>query len=515
MTSLDLSVIAPLGFVCAGAILALLVDTVLSSRIRPAADAGDESSLRRRVLIEARIGTTLALVCAVSLALAIYTASYVFVSGAHASLDPRVGLIVLDPLSTFSIALIGFAVMLCVLLSIAYLPALHIEHRGYYALLMLSSAGIVLVVTAVDLMVLFVGVELMTVPLYGLAALTSRSATRGEAALKLAITSAFSSAVLLLGAALLYGATGGTSYAVLTDGLRSGNVVALAGVALLLAGVAFKVMAFPFQGWAADVLEGAPTVVTSVMSVATQTAAIVVLLRLVALAIQDGAEPNVFADRLQTLVAIIAGATMIVGSVMALIQTNVKRMLAHAGVAHAGMMLLGIACATEQARAAVLFSLIVYAFTTVGAFGVLIAMSYGGRDCESIESFAGLGIRHPTLAAAMALFLLALAGVPGTGGFVARFQLFASAVVADQIALVLVACFSSVVLLACYLRIPTAMYMRAPSARGPVEPASGELFVLAVCAAAVLYLGFAPDADPFGAGLRTIEAAGRAAVFGP
>ena len=511
--TVDFAAVAPLGFIGAGVVFVLLLDALLS-RGRPApADPGSAEWSRRNILADARVATTLALACTVCLAFSIYTAGFAFAAGAHSSFGPQGSLLVLGPLSTFAIVLIGVSVLMCVLLSIAYLPALHIHHRGYFALLMSSAGGMVLVVCAVDFMVLLVGVELMTLPLYALVALPRGPGPSGEAALKLALTGAFASAVMLLGSALLYGATGSTSYAALQGILAEDHLVALVGVALLLVGLGFKVMAFPFHSWAPDVVEGAPTVVATVVAVAAKTAAVVVFLRIVAVALPDPFDVSASAERLRVVIGFMSGGAMLVGSAMALVQTNVKRMFAHAGVAHAGMLLLGLLCATEQARAAVLFYLLAYAFMTIGAFGVLIAMSQGGRDCESFDAFAGLGVRHPTLAAAMSLFLFALSGLPGTAGFLAKFLILASAVNAGQIALVLIAAFASVVLVACYLRIPTAMYMRAPSSRGTVEPGSAELLVLALCAAAVLYLGLVPDADPFGTGFRALETTARAAAF--
>jgi NADH-quinone oxidoreductase subunit N len=518
MTSpLDLAALAPLGFVSGGALAVMLLDGLLSSGQRLPASSKDDDWNRRRILAEARVGTALALGCATSLAFAIYTAGYGFAVGAHTTLHTARPLLLLDPLSTFASALIGIAFVLCMLLSIAYLPAVHINHRGYYGLLMLSAAGMMLVVSAVDLVVLVVGIELTTIPLYALVGL-SRRVSSAEASLKLVLTGAFSSALLLYGVALLVGVTGVTDYSALSLAVSAGSAPALAGVALVFGGLGFKVMAFPFSAWAPDVLQGAPTVIASVLSVAVTTAVFVVLVRFVAIALPDATLPGVSvaspsAERLRTSLAVISGATMLVGSAMALMQTNVKRMLAHAGVAHAGMLLLGIACATGEARQAVLFYLTAHVFMVVGAFAVLISMSQHGRDCESIESFAGLGVRHPTLAAAMALFVLALAGVPGTAGFMVKFRLISSALDAGQIELVLVSIVASAMLLASYLRVPAAMYMRAPTARGTVEPASAELFVLAVCAAAVLYLGFVPDADPLGTGFRGLEVARRAASF--
>ena len=215
--------------------------------------------------------------------------------------------------------------------------------------------------------------------------------------------------------------------------------------------------------------------------------------------------------RLQALLWALAAASMLAGNVLALIQTNVKRMLAYSGIAHAGYLLMGLACGTLDGRAAVLFYLFVYLFMSLGAFGVIVALSQSGKECESIDDFAGLASRRPGLAAAMSLFLIALAGIPGTAGFMARFHLFVAAVNADQIVLVLLGALTSVISLFYYLRLPIAMYMRkAANVRVP-EPSSSELLVLGICMAAVLYFGFFPQSSPWGTQVGALELAAHAA----
>lgn len=509
---LEYAVVAPLGLTAGGGILALALNAVLRRSQTEAERTASEWD-RGAILADARIGTIVALLCVGSLILAIYSASFVFSTGGARVFDPSHPLLTLDPLSSFAIALVGTATLLCLVLSIAYLPAVHIRRGEHYGLLMISTAGIVLLVCAADLVAVFLGIELMTVPLYVLAGLDLRRPDSAEAAVKLVVTSAFGSAVLLFGMALLYGTTGETSIAALARTLGREEPLALAGLAVVLVGFGFKLGAFPFHAWVPDVLHGAPTVLASFFSAAVKVGVFVALLRLLVLALPEQSVAGVATERVQTSLSWLAAATLIVGAAMALVQTNVKRMLAHAGVAHTGMLLLGLACATERAHGAVLFYLLTYAFMSLGVFAVLIAMSQGGRDCESLEAFAGLGSSNPMLAAAMALFLLALAGLPGTAGFMARFELFVSAVDAGEITLVVIASLASMLLLACHLRIVIAMYMRARSSRNSIAPGSGELLVLIVCAVAVLYLGFLSHADPFDTGFRALEAARQAAAF--
>jgi NADH-quinone oxidoreductase subunit N len=201
----------------------------------------------------------------------------------------------------------------------------------------------------------------------------------------------------------------------------------------------------------------------------------------------------------------------VVGNLMAVIQTNVKRMLAYSSVAHAGYLLVGLVAGTAQAHAAILFYLVAYLFMNLGAFGVIVALARGGKECEHIDDFAGLADRKPGVAALMALFMFSLAGMPGTAGFMAKFYLFSAAVDASLVPLVIVAVLACVVSVFYYLRLSVAMYMREPPEEESAEVSSSELTVLAVCAIAVLFLGFFPNSDIGGGALRLLDMAGKAA----
>ena len=406
-----------------------------------------------------------------------------------------------------SIALVGFGALLSVWMSITYLPALHINHGEYYALLLLSVAGMFVLVSSVDLMTVFLGVELTSIPIYALAGFNRRKLRSNESALKYFLLGAFTSAILLYGMALLYGATGHTDFQGISREFARGGALSLAGLALVVAGLSFKIAAVPFHQWTPDVYEGAPTSVTAFMSVTVKTAAFVVLLRFLVLALPE------LGDRIAILLQVLAALTMIVGNVMAIIQTNVKRLLAYSSIAHAGYILVAFATGTAEAWTAVLFYLFVYLFMTLGAFCVVIALAQGGRECEEVDDFSGLATRRPALAALMTLFLLSLAGIPGTAGFMAKFHLVVAAVNADQIVLVLILVATSVVSLFYYLKVPIAMYMREPMAEPAAETSSSEIVVLAVCAAAILYFALFSQSDPFGTGIQALDVAGRAADF--
>jgi NADH-quinone oxidoreductase subunit N len=498
---LDFSVLAPLGFVSIGAMAVLLLDGLLSRSFVPGMSA------RKRLLTRSRIGTLLGMFSSLFLVLAIYTAASMFWSGVQLPFNLLRPMLQLDALSSFAIVLVGIAALLSVWLSLSYLPAAHINYGEYYALLLLSTAGMFVLVSAVDLMALFLGLELTSIPIYALVGFNRRKLRSNEAALKYFLLGAFTSAVLLYGMALLYGATGHTDFDGIRRGFAAGGALSLAGLALVIAGLAFKVAAVPFHQWAPDVYEGAPTSVTAFLSVTVKIAGFVVLLRFLVLALPE------LGDRVSILLQALAVLSMLVGNWMAVIQTNVKRMLAYSSIGHAGYILVGFATDTPEAWTAVLFYLVVYPFMTLGAFSVVIALAQGGREWESVDDFSGLASKRPGLAALMTLFLLSLAGIPGTAGFFAKFYLVVAAVNAEHVVLVLILLGTSLVSVFYYLKLPVAMYMREPRNEPSQEASSSEFVVLALCAAAVLYFGFFPQSDPLGSGLQALDLAGRAADF--
>ncbi|MBW2417530.1 MAG: NADH-quinone oxidoreductase subunit N [Deltaproteobacteria bacterium] len=480
---LDLRVVICAIFAATGAMGVLLLEVFLSRR----------GSAGKGLLSEERVGSVLAAIASLALILAILASWSFFASGIEASFDPDHPMLRLDSLSSFATAVVALSALLSVLLSVTYLAALHIDHGEYYALLLLSTAGAFLLVSAVDLMSVFVGLELMSVPLYALAGFDRRKLRSNEAALKLFLMGAFASGIYLYGAALLYGATGGLDFVSLRDGLDAGSPMAVAGIGLVVVGFACKVAAVPFHQWAPDVYEGAPTSVTAFLSVTEKLAVFFVLLRVssVCLAGDSGG-----GERVLGVFWALSALTMIVGNVMALVQRNVKRMLAYSAIAHSGYLLLALATATPEAYGALLFYLVTYLFLMLGAFAVVVALAQGGRECERIEEYEGLAQRRPGLAAAMTLFMLGLVGMPGTAGFIAKFELFNAGVQGGLVGLVALAAIMSVVSAFYYVRIPTVMYMRRHAEAGAAQLSLTELLVLAICAGAVLYLGIFPSADP-------------------
>jgi len=353
---------------------------------------------------------------------------------------------------------------LAVLISVDYTDRQGLAQGEYYALLLLSTAGMSVMAAATDLMVLFVGLEVLSMPLYVLVGLKRGQAESNEAGLKYFLLGAFASAFLLYGIALTYGAGGSTALSAVAAGLAadsSPGLLALAGLGLILVGFGFKVALVPFHAWTPDVYQGAPTSVTAFMSVGAKAAGFAALGRALAIAF-----PGLLTEW-SPLLAILATLTMTLGNVGALRQTDLKRLLAYSSVAHAGYLLVGLAAANEAGLASVLFYLLAYSFMNVGAFAVVIAAERADGGDVTVESVAGLGARKPGLAAGMAVALLSLAGMPPLAGFMGKFYLFRAAVEADLIWLAVVGVINSVISVYFYLKVIVAMYLR--------EPADGEL----------------------------------------
>ncbi|MCC6643075.1 MAG: NADH-quinone oxidoreductase subunit N, partial [Deltaproteobacteria bacterium] len=360
------SVLAPFGIVACGALVVLLCEVFLARR----------RSFVGRPVTREWIGTVLAGVSSLFLFIALVVSMQFFVSlpAQRLVFDPANPMVAMDHLTAFSAALICIVAIFTCWLSASYLVELGINHGEYYALLLLASSGMILTVQAVDLMTLFLGIELMSIPIYAMAGFIRRSLESNEAALKYFLIGSFTSAILLYGMALLYGTTGHTDFERIRGAFDATNPIALAGLGFLVVGFGFKVAAVPFHQWTPDVYEGAPTPITSYMAAGVKVAAFVALLRLVATAFGP------LDARLSDLFWALSAASVIVGNVMAVIQDNVKRMLAYSSVANAGYILIGFAVGTPAAHQAILYFLLVYLFMNVGAFAVVIALANGGRD---------------------------------------------------------------------------------------------------------------------------------------
>jgi NADH-quinone oxidoreductase subunit N len=367
------------------------------------------------------------------------------------------------------------------------------ERRGeFYSLLLFATSGMMLLSSAADLIVVFLALEVLSLSLYVMTGFSRTRLAAQEASLKYFLLGAFSSAFLLYGIAMAYGATGTTSLGGMADALsgETGSLtLALTASALLLVGFAFKVAAVPFHMWTPDVYQGAPSPVTGFMAAGTKVAGFAALVRVSSIALGP------LAWELTLAVGLIAVLTMFVGSILAIAQDDVKRMLAYSSIAHAGFVLVGVAAANHEGVTGAMFYLVAYAAMILGAFGVVILVSRIGEQHTSLRSYRGLGRRSPLLAGLLAVFLLSLAGLPPTAGFLAKFFVFQAAVNAGLEWLVILAVVASVVAAYFYLRVLVLLYMQDPepadaSERPVAAPAPG--LAVGVAAAITLVLGVLP-----------------------
>ncbi|MGK2947225.1 MAG: NADH-quinone oxidoreductase subunit N [Acidimicrobiales bacterium] len=382
--------------------------------------------------------------------------------GPYSTLAQSVGV---DGFSVFLTVVICLAVIMGALLFDGWLRREGMEGAEPYVLMMLSASGGVMMASANDLIVMFLGLEILSIAVYVMAAMHLRKITSQEAGVKYFVLGAFASAFFLYGIALVYGATGSTNLVEISAFL-SGTVLAdsgllLAGLALLLVGFAFKVSAVPFHFWTPDVYQGAPSPSVAWMASGVKVAGFAGLLRVFYLAF------DTYRLDWQPILFALAAITMLVGSVLAVVQTDVKRMLAYSSINHAGFVLVGVQAASSQGVEASLFYLAAYTFMVAGSFGVITLVGRKGDVGHSLDDYRGLARDRPALALAFALFLFAQAGVPLTSGFFAKFYVITAAVDAGSTWLAVIAMLTAVIAAFLYLRIIVSMYMSAEDAPEP------------------------------------------------
>jgi NADH-quinone oxidoreductase subunit N len=422
------------------------------------------------------------------LVLALGAVCWLWLGGATAAGIPH--MVAVDTWRFAGSALLIVAAIGVTLLALGYLPREGMVAPEFYVLLLLATCGLTLMAAATDLMLLFLGLELMSVAVYVLAGFDRRSAASAEGALKYFLIGAFASGFLLYGVALVYGATGTTNI-VLAGAQLAGGLPFLAalGLALLLIGFAFKVAAVPMHAWAPDVYDGAPTPVTTFMAAGVKAAAFLAFARLLMTAFPGAAaawQPAVFG---------LAAVTMIVGNVVALRQRSLKRMLAYSSVAHAGYLLAALWPGTEAGTGAVLLYLAGYVPTTVAAFGLLQAVGRNGERDVTLDSVAGLARERPWLAFGLAVAMLSLLGFPGTFGFIGKWAILGALVQEGQGVLAVILVLTSVVSAGFYLPVLMAAYMRPLPAEGAYAAAGmprAAGLAVAVAVLLVLVLGVWP-----------------------
>ena len=415
------------------------------------------------------------------------------------------GMVVADNFTQFFNLLFVFITAVTVLLSQTQLEREDWHAGEFYSLLLFASAGMMLMAGAADLIMVFLGIELLSICLYILTGFSRLRLESEEASIKYLLLGSFATGFLLFGIALVYGATGSTNLGCVAEGIGASSwfaadcpriagptggptpVILLAGMGLLIVGLGFKAAVAPFHMWTPDVYEGAPTAITAYMSVAAKAAAFAAIVRVFLIAF-----PSLTSDW-SGMLGLIAGLTMIVGNTVAIAQTNIKRMLAYSSIAHAGYILVAVVAANQLGVQSVLFYTLAYTLMNLGAFAIVILLGRRGEENELLSDYAGLGFRRPVLGFLMALFMLSLAGIPPTAGFVGKFYIFSAAMQANQVVLAVVGVLASVISVYFYIRVIYLMYMVEP-AREFAAPARARWALAAawVAGIGVLALGLYP-----------------------
>jgi NADH-quinone oxidoreductase subunit N len=393
------------------------------------------------------------------------------------------GLWVVDNYCRFFKLIFLLGTGLTILISIKYVENEGIQNGEYFALILFATLGMMIMASGTELMTLFLGLELMSISLYALAGFTRTRMISNEAALKYFLLGSFATGFLLYGMALLYGATGTTSLIGISQFLAKTHLkspLPILGMALLVIGFGFKIAAVPFHMWAPDVYEGAPSPITAFMSAGPKAAGFAAFVR-------------IFVDALPALhgewvalIWILAVLTMTVGNIIALVQDNIKRMLAYSSIAHAGYVLVAFLCSGEMGISSILYYMLAYTLMNIGAFAVITVLAGKGEEKVNISDYNGLGYRHPVAAIALSLFLFSLAGIPPTAGFMGKFYIFSAAIKEGYLGLAIIGVINSVISVYYYLRVTIAMYMKEPATSGE----SPALIFSPACIIAILISAF-------------------------
>src|SRR5215471_18798705 len=398
---------------------------------------------------------------------------------------------VVDYLGAFFNATFLLIAALTILLSASYVRREGVSAGEYYALILFATTGFMFVAAAADLIMVFLAIETLSIATYILAGLLREDPRSQEAAFKYFMLGALSSAFFLYGIATVYGALGSTNLLTLSQALGKGNFspLLLMGMALLIVGLGFKVAVVPFHMWVPDVYDGAPTAVTAFMTAGPKAAAFAAFLRVF---FQGFATPAM-TQKWIPIFAVLAALTMILGNIVAMAQTSIKRMLAYSSIAHAGYVFVALVAHNDLGARSILYYLVAYTLMSLGAFTVLMVVARREEPNYAFDDYAGLGTTHPLLAAVMALFMFALAGFPPTAGFAGKFYVFSAAVQAGHYVLALIGVLTSVVSVVYYARVVMLMYMHEPNGAAPIPClAPTTKLVLGITALGILYMGIFP-----------------------
>jgi len=384
----------------------------------------------------------------------------------------------------------NFGAAIVVLLSIDHIKKVGIYFGEFYILMQSAVLGMMLLASAKDLVIVFIGLEQMSVCFYILTGFNRKSSSSNEAALKYFLLGAFASGFVVYGMALIYGSVGSLSVSALSFYLLNGtpNIIFVVGLLLFIIGFSFKIAAVPFHMWVPDVYQGAPTTVTAVMSTGGKAAAFSALL-VVLIPVFANLEKNIFIPFLSALAVL----TMLYGAIVALSQTDLKRMLAYSSIAHAGYMIVGLASANQDGATGIVFYLAAYTFMNLGAFGVLSMIESKDNLQVDLQSYTGLAARYPLLAALMSIFMFSLAGVPPFAGFFGKYFVFVSAIEANLTWLAIIGVLSSAISAYFYLRVVVVMYFKSTGTPIEVEPSYQALLGIFISALLVIVMGVFPN----------------------
>ncbi|MDR4506451.1 MAG: NADH-quinone oxidoreductase subunit N [Candidatus Scalindua sp.] len=399
---------------------------------------------------------------------------------------------VVDNFSIFFNYIFLISTAIVILMSVYYLEQEGVNYGEYYTLLLFATMGMMLMAGAADLITIFLGLEIMSISLYVLAGFRRERMDSNESSLKYFLLGAFATCFLLYGIALLYGATGTTNIkeigTFITDNHAFSNPMIVMGASLLIIGFGFKMAAVPFHKWVPDVYEGAPTSVTAFMSAGPKAAAFAVFLRVFLVSL-PGLE-----QKWSVILWVMAALTMTIGNVVAITQSNIKRMLAYSSIAHAGYVLMAVITAGSSGTASILFYLLVYVFMNLGAFAVIMILGKKGDENLQIDDYSGLGYKHPVLAIVMSIFMFSLAGIPPFAGFMGKFYIFSAAVESGFVILAVIGVINSVISVYYYLRVTVVMYMKKPARDfAPLSLSPYIILALIITIWGTIHLGIFPS----------------------
>ena len=400
------------------------------------------------------------------------------------------GSYVVDHLSVFFTMVFCISSALAILISVEYNRREKIRVGEYYSLILFCTVGMIILASSTDLIMIFLGIEIVSLCLYVLAGIRRGDVRSSEAALKYFLLGAFATGFLLYGMTLLYGTTGTTKLAGIAEAIGSGQTssqpLMLMGMVLLVLGFGFKVAAVPFHMWTPDVYQGAPTPVTAFMAVGPKAAAFAAFFRVFTEAMPE------LASSWDMILSIIAVITMFVGNLGAIVQTNIKRLLAYSSISHAGYILIAIIARNSLGSSALVFYMLVYAFMIFGAFGIVILIGREGKENLELDDYSGLGFQSPLLALSMSIFLLSLGGLPPLAGFIAKFYIFQAALNEGYVILVVLAVLNSAISFYYYLRVIVYMYMKEPQGEFQITLTPITLLVILISVVGTVELGLFP-----------------------